>query len=77
MNAYEAEPELANLLEAKQFSTLLQENIGDLKKTVLWALAHNVPLPLFTNALIYVSQLSADSLGANMKSSEKRPRGLR
>jgi 6-phosphogluconate dehydrogenase len=66
MNAYEAEPELANLLEAKQFSTLLQENIGDLKKTVLWALAHNVPLPLFTNALIYVSQLSADSLGANM-----------
>lgn len=66
MDACGRQPDMKNLLEAPQFRALAEANAKDLQAVVLYGIRNGVPMPLFTNAWLYLSQLSADRLGASL-----------
>lgn len=64
MNAYDHSSD--NLLLNDVFVDQIKNNHQALKNIVLKGLGTNLPLPVFTNALLYLNQLSTDLLGANI-----------
>lgn len=66
MKAYTDNPELDHLLKYPQFYDRSKEGLEALKSVCISGIEQNCPLPLYTSALTYLYQLSADHLGANL-----------
>ncbi len=66
MKAYSDNPKLDHLLMYPQFYERAKENLDALKTLCICGIEQNCPLPLYTSALTYFYQLSADHLGANL-----------
>jgi 6-phosphogluconate dehydrogenase len=64
MSAYEEGTN--NILTLPVFKKQVVDNSADLRSVVVEGLKAGLPLPVFTNALIYIDSLSADLLGANI-----------
>lgn len=54
------------LLESKEYQKEIQLYANDLKEVVIHGLSANIAIPVFTNALLYLVQLSTTQLGANL-----------
>ena len=63
---YLNDPMLAHLLLADEFKSIVQDNKAALVNVINWANLANIPLPVFNATLIYLQQISADLLGANL-----------
>ena len=66
MKCYEQQPQLDNLLTADLFQSRISSYSAGLQAVVSAAVPAAVPVPLFMGAWVYLSQLSADLLGANL-----------
>ena len=66
MKAYTDNPELDHLLKYPQFYDRSKEGLEALKSVCISGIEQNCPLPLYTSALTYLYQLSADNLGTNL-----------
>lgn len=64
MQAYEDNAE--ELLLHPRFATKLTENKQALKETTIIGLKHEIALPLYTNALTFINQITNPHLGANI-----------
>lgn len=64
--AYTDNPELDHLLMYPQFLLRAKDGMEALKSVCISGIEQNCPLPLYTSALTYLYQLSADHLGANL-----------
>ena len=64
--AYDATPDVPNLLLTPYFSRALQENEKHLRAVVCAAYQAGVPIPAFASALTYVDAYRSDVLPANM-----------
>lgn len=64
--AYQRNPELANLMLDEFFSEKIQQNLPSLRKIVGLGIASGVPIPALANAVEYIDALSAAQLGANL-----------
>ncbi len=55
-----------NILTLDVFKNRIVENFDSLKKVVIGGINSGLAIPVFTNALTYINQISSDLLGANM-----------
>jgi 6-phosphogluconate dehydrogenase len=65
-NAYEANPELSNLLLADFFSNALQKSAANWRKAVIFAIQRQIPTPALSSALTFFDGYKSATLPANM-----------
>ena len=64
--AYQRQPQLANLMLDEFFMKKIQENLPSLRRIVSLAIANGVPVPALANAITYIDSFRAQQLGANI-----------
>jgi 6-phosphogluconate dehydrogenase len=64
--AYDEEPDLANLLLAPYFRDSIHENQAAWRRVVSMAVSHGIPIPAFSSALAYYDGYRTGRLPANM-----------
>lgn len=66
MRIYKSQPELENLLLHDEMKDIVLENEKGLRAFNIHALVKSVPTPVISSALMYLDQLKAPLLGANL-----------
>ena len=69
--AYQAEPELANMLFAPYFTDKLSKAEAELRQTVVLAAQHGIPTPCLSAALNYFDSLRSAWLPANLLQAQR------
>ncbi len=69
--AYDAEPELENLLLADFFSTAMKSSDAGWRKALVKAIELNVPVPAFSSALAYFDGYRTERLPANLLQAQR------
>ena len=64
--AYQRQPQLANLMLDEFFMKKIQGNLPSLRRIVSLAIANGVPVPALANAITYIDSFRAQQLGANI-----------
>ncbi len=69
--AFEAEPELANLLFAPYFRDKVKDLVPSWRRTAAAGVLHGVPLPAFTSALSWFDGYTSAALPANLLQAQR------
>jgi 6-phosphogluconate dehydrogenase len=69
--AYDAQPDLANLLLAPYFKDAIDRNQAAWRRVVAAAVAHGIPVPAFSSALSYYDSYRNARLPANMLQAQR------
>lgn len=64
--AFDAQPDLTNLLQNETESQILNKNIGYLREIVMMGMSHGVPVACFASALSYFDAYTTRRLPANL-----------
>ncbi|CAN8140604.1 6-phosphogluconate dehydrogenase [uncultured Thiomicrorhabdus sp.] len=73
-NAYEANPDLSNLLLADFFSNALQKSAANWRKAVIFAIQRQIPTPALSSALTFFDGYKSATLPANMIQAQQNSR---
>ena len=69
--AFDADPQLANLLLAPYFQQAIAQSQGSWRRVIAQAVEHGVPVPAFSSALTYFDGYRSDRLPANLLQAQR------
>ena len=69
--AFDADPQLANLLLAPYFQQAIAQSQGSWRRVIAQAVEHGVPVPAFSSALAYFDGYRSDRLPANLLQAQR------
>ena len=69
--AFDADPQLANLLLAPYFQQALAQSQGSWRRVIAHAVEHGVPVPAISSALAYFDGYRSDRLPANLLQAQR------
>ena len=69
--AFDAGPQLANLLLAPYFQQAIAQSQGSWRRVIAQAVEHGVPVPAFSSALTYFDGYRSDRLPANLLQAQR------